>query len=104
MRDGLILTLTLTLTRTRTRTLTRTRTRILTLTLTLTLSLTQAKSTLQSRDDEVSALQARLAAADERAAALSRQNNQQAELLRARLVGRSPPPTPPLPDWDEVLP
>jgi len=52
----------------------------------------------------VSALQARLAAADERAAALSRQNNQQAELLRARLVGRSPPPTPPLPDWAEVLP
>jgi hypothetical protein len=52
----------------------------------------------------VSALQARLAAADERAAALSRQNHQQAELLRARLVGRSPPPTPPLPDWDEVLP
>ena len=96
MRDRLILTLT--------RTRTRTRTRTLTLTLTLTLSLTQAKSKLQSRDDELSALQARLAAADERAAALSRQNNQQAELLRARLVGRSPPPTPPLPDWDEVLP
>ena len=65
--------------------------------------LRQATSTLQTRDEEVSALQARLAAADERAAALGRQNRQQAELLQARLVGRSPPPTPPLPDWDEVF-
>ena len=65
--------------------------------------LRQATSTLQTRDEEVSALQARLAAADERAAALGRQNRQQAELLQARLVGRSPPPTPPLPDWDDVF-
>ena len=63
----------------------------------------QVTSTLQSRDEEVSALQARLAAANERAAALGRQNRQQAELLQARLVGRSPPPTPPLPDFDRLF-
>ena len=34
---------------------------------------------------------------------LSRTNEQQLTLLRERLVGHSPPPTPPLPDWDEVF-